>query len=311
MPSISRTVPHIAVLLATYNGRRWLPEQLASILGQEGVTVRVIALDDGSTDGTVEWLAETAAAEPRLVVLEPGTPSGSAAANFYRLIARAPVDDADYIAFADQDDIWSPGKFARHVGLIHQHGCEGVSGSVMSFTPGGSRTLIKKDYPQRRFDYLAESPGPGCTFLLTPKLFALAREVITTDNSATGADFHDSLVYAVARAHGLRWHIDGLSTIDYRQHDNNVMGSNVGAAPALSRLSLIRARWHRNQAVLMGRIGLVVASPELKPGLERMISLMTATGIRARFALARQAGQLRRRPRDRWIIGFLIATGVW
>ena len=47
-------VPRIAVLLATYNGRTWLADQVDSILNQTDVDVHIIALDDGSTDGTVE-----------------------------------------------------------------------------------------------------------------------------------------------------------------------------------------------------------------------------------------------------------------
>ena len=46
----------IVVLLATRNGARWLPEQMASILDQRGVDVRVVTLDDASTDGTVDWI---------------------------------------------------------------------------------------------------------------------------------------------------------------------------------------------------------------------------------------------------------------
>lgn len=301
----------ITVLLATYNGRRFLPEQLASILAQEGVEVRVIALDDGSTDGTAEWLAEQAAVQSRLSVLHAESASGSAAANFYRLIGRASVDDADFVAFSDQDDIWLPGKLSRQVAQLAEHGADGVSSSITSFTPDGRRTLVRKDYPQREFDYLTESPGPGCTFLMTPRLLSLIRQVLADDPQAHGADFHDSLVYAIARARGFGWHIGGQPTIDYRQHDGNVMGSNVGAASAFSRLNLIRGHWHRNQAILHARVGLGVASDENRAGIERMLALMTTPGLKSRWALASMAAQLRRRPRDRWIIRLLIAAGVW
>src|SRR3982750_2765386 len=101
-PESSAVVPRITVLLATHNGRRWLPDQLASILDQQGVAVTVVALDDESTDGTPAWLAERAAADPRLVVLPSQGRAGSAAANFYRLIVSANADDADFLAFADQ-----------------------------------------------------------------------------------------------------------------------------------------------------------------------------------------------------------------
>lgn len=301
----------VTVLLATYNGRRWLPEQLDTILGQHDVDVTVVALDDGSSDGTVEWLAERASAEPRLHVLPAGEPTGSAAANFYRLVARADVEGADFISFADQDDLWALDKLARHAALATEHGYQGISSSITSFDAEGRRSLVRKDFPQRPFDFLTESPGPGSTFLMTPSLFLLVRDLLARDESASTAEFHDSLVYALARSAGLPWHIDSQPTVDYRQHDSNVMGANLGRAGALSRFRLIRAKWHRGQAVLHARAGLGVASPEVRPGLELMLALMTTPGIRARLSLARRAGWLRRRLRDRWIIGALILTGVW
>lgn len=299
------------MLLATYNGRRWLPDQVASILNQADVDVRIIALDDGSTDGTVEWLAEQAASEPRLTVLATESASGSAAANFYRLVERADVSDADYIAFADQDDLWRPGKLAAQVQQLRNHGAAGVSSSVMSFTPDGTETLIRKDFPQREFDYLTESPGPGCTFLMTPELVGIVRSVLRAEPIARQADFHDSLIYVIARAHGLVWHIDGEPTLDYRQHEGNVIGANVGAASAFSRLTLIREHWHRNQAIVHATVGLSVATDSTRPGLASMLELLTNRGIRTRLTLARRATLMRRRPRDRRIIGFLIAIGIW
>jgi rhamnosyltransferase len=305
------TPPHVAVLLATYNGRRWLPAQLETILSQRDVTVTVFVLDDGSADGTVEWLQDRASEDARLKVLDSEGPSGSAAANFYRLVDRAEIDGADFISFADQDDLWMPDKLARHAALAREHGYDGISSSITSFDARGRRTLVRKSYPQRRFDFLTESPGPGSTFLMTPDLFALVRRVLAEDPVGRTADYHDSLVYALARSAGLRWFIDPVPTVDYRQHEDNVMGANLGRASALSRLGLIRRRWHRGQAVIHARVGLRIAPLELRPGLQRMHDLMVSRGLRARLRLAISAGSLRRRPRDRAIIGILIALGIW
>jgi rhamnosyltransferase len=305
-------VVRIAVLLATYNGVRWLPEQLDSILSQSGVTVRVVALDDGSTDGTLEWLTERAATEPRLTVLPSQGRAGSAAANFYRLLETAEIRPDELVAFADQDDVWLDGKLSRHAELLSSLDCDGVSSDVTAFRPDGTRTLVHKSFPQRRFDYLLESPGPGSTFLLSHRLFELVRGLLQSESvDARSADYHDWLVYAVARARGWSWHIDDWPSVDYRQHDDNAMGANVGVSSAISRLGLIRDRWHRGQATLLARVGIDVAEAATKAELERVLALLTGRGIRARLALARLSGELRRRPRDRRIIGVLIATGVW
>ncbi|MEP6477938.1 MAG: glycosyltransferase [Rhodoglobus sp.] len=304
--------PGVTVLLATYNGIRWLSEQLDSILGQRDVRVRVVALDDESTDGTRDWLLERAAADARITVLPSMGSSGGSAPNFYRLIRRIAPDLDNYLAFSDQDDVWHDGKLARHVALLEAGGHDGVSSSVTAFTDDNRRTLIRKDFPQREFDYLTESPGPGSTFVLTPRLARLvADELSDVDSPARNAEFHDSLIYAIARGRGWSWHIDGEPSLDYRQHDDNVMGSNVGARPALHRLKLIQEHWHRNEAILHTRVALRLAEGERRTALEQMLSLFASRGIRARLSLASRAGQLRRRTRDRWIIGFLIAIGIW
>lgn len=299
----------VAVLLATHNGREWLPEQVDSILEQRDVEVRIIAMDDSSTDATPQWLADRAAVEPRLTVLPDNGDGGSAALNFYRLIATASFTPDELVAFADQDDIWMPGKLERHAALIAA-GNDGVSSNVTTFGASGRRSFIRKSFPQRQFDYLLESPGPGSTFLVTQRLIELARDAISR-GAAAQVDYHDWLIYALARAKGWKWHIDEESTVDYRQHTANAMGANVGTRSALSRLALIREHWHRGQATLLARIGLTVADDSIRPGLESVLALFEATGLRARLALAGRSGELRRRPRDRRIIGVLITTGIW
>jgi rhamnosyltransferase len=309
-PSLDTPIVH--VLLATYNGAEWLDEQLDSILGQTGVAVRVFVLDDMSTDGTLEVLARRAAADPRVVMLPPQGSSGGAAPNFYRMLRAVEVPDHAYLSFADQDDIWYLDKLSRHVGILREGAYDAVSSSVRAFTPDGKRTLIRKNYPQRKYDYLTESPGPGSTFVLTARLARLVVDQLNDPESpASRADFHDSIVYAIGRGRGWAWHIDGKPSLDYRQHGRNVMGSNTGIDPALARLRLIRDHWHRGQAIIHARTALRVAPPADRDGLERMLTLLEGRGIRNSWALARRGRQMRRRPRDQSIIAVLIAIGVW
>ena len=303
--------PVVTVLLATYNGARWLDEQLDTILDQEGVSVRVVALDDGSSDNTPEILARRAAVDPRVTVVESHGNAGGAAPNFYRLIRAVDLDSAGLIAFSDQDDHWLPGKLARHAELIAA-GADGVSSDVTAFSETGPETLIKKSYPQREFDYLLESPGPGCTFLMSNRLVALARELLDDEASeASHADFHDWLLYVICRAVGWEWIIDDAPSLRYRQHANNAMGANVGAASATRRLALIGTKWHRREATLVSRIALRIASEDLRPGLSKIHKLLTDQGPTNKVRLALAASQLRRRPRDRAIIALLVALGIW
>ena len=307
----SSGVPRILVLLATHNGLRFIDQQVASILGQEGVAVRIVALDDSSTDGTADWLLERAATEPRLTVLPDDGTGGSSAKNFARLIRVASPEPGELVAFADQDDVWQPRKLARHAFLLAERDIDGVSSSITSFHEGGKRTLVRKDYPQRAFDYLLESPGPGCTFLISQRLLALTASTLETSEDARAVDFHDSLIYAIARGCGWNWHIDSEPSVDYRQHDSNVMGSNVGARSALARFRLIREHWLRNHAILLTRVVQGVAPETAQAELRQILGLLRGRGIRNRLALARATREMRRRPRDQRIIALLIVIGVW
>jgi len=306
------TTPAVVVLLATYNGERFLGEQLASILDQRGVAVRVIALDDASTDTTPTLLAQAAAADPRITVLPAKGPSGSAAANFARLLLEAPFEDDALVAFADQDDVWMPDKLARHVDLLRAGGFDGVSSSVIAFDEHDRRTLVRKDFPQRKFDYLLESPGPGSTFLFTGRLANLAREHLSrADAPARAVDYHDWLLYALCRARGWRWQIDSVPSVLYRQHDGNVMGSNVGLAAARERLGLIRRHWHRRQSLILVRLSVELASDAARPELTKIADALATRTLRNRRTLLSYASDFRRRPRDRRAIAMLIALGIW
>lgn len=81
--------PKVLVLLATYNGALWLPEQLASILSQEGVSLQVIVTDDCSRDGTVQIVTEAVRQDARVSLVTWDAGSGSAGGNFRRIFRHA------------------------------------------------------------------------------------------------------------------------------------------------------------------------------------------------------------------------------
>lgn len=163
----------------------------------------------------MEWLHGQAAADPRITILPSKKPTGSAAANFYRLILEAELDDRELVALSDQDDIWHAGKLAGQAKELSRQGLDGVSADVLAFDEAGHKTLIRKSYPQRRFDYLLESPGPGSTFLMTPRLVERVRTLLRDPSSAARAvDCHDWLIYAVARASGWSWQIQDIPQLD-------------------------------------------------------------------------------------------------
>jgi rhamnosyltransferase len=233
----------IQVLLATHNGLPWLHEQLDSILAQRDVNVEVLVSDDASTDGTSSLLAERAQNDGRIVLLQNSVGFGSAAANFYHLVAHADTNRFEFFALADQDDIWELHKLARHLNLLRTTQADGVSSNVTAFWPNGRKRRIKKSQPQRRWDHLLEPPGPGCTFLISRQVLLAVRTWVQKLESAGPGPLpkHDWFIYLVTRCLGLQWHIDPSSTVLYRQHMRNEVGANSGFAAMRKRtLTLIR-----------------------------------------------------------------------
>ena len=107
--------PAIAILLATYNGAKYLSLQLESLAAQSWPRIDIWASDDGSTDGSRMVLKAASAKWDKggFVILD-GPKRGSATANFRELILHA-KGDYDFVAFADQDDVWLPWKLTRAV----------------------------------------------------------------------------------------------------------------------------------------------------------------------------------------------------
>ncbi|KAB1659469.1 glycosyltransferase [Pseudoclavibacter chungangensis] len=311
MPQGRTPSPRIAVLLATHDGERFLAEQLASILDQRGAELTVFVSDDASRDGTLAILERFAADDPRVRILPPGT-FGAAAPNFYRLLRDVDLTPFDYVGFADQDDLWAPTKLSRHIELLREHRADGVSSNVTAFHADGTRVLVRKDYPQRLADYAFETPGPGSTYLVTRRLAEMTKRQLTDPNSpADRAEAHDWLVYALARAAGLTWVIDPESTVEYRQHDANAVGANTGVSQALKRVRLMARGWHRGQVLLTVDACIRVASPEELPRLQWLHEMLEPRTPLSSVRLARRAGQYRRRPRDRAVIGAFMLLGLW
>jgi rhamnosyltransferase len=227
--------PKVTVLLATFNGRRHVEEQVKTIFGQREVDVRLVISDDGSVDGTHKLVRGWAEADGRVTLL-PVARAGSAAKNFYRLLLDAPLDGADFVALSDQDDLWHPDKLSRAVTLLRQAGAAGYSSNVVAVYPDGREHLVRKSQPQRRWDHLFSSAGPGCTYVVRASHLPALRDRLKVARAAADVvEFHDWLVYAWFRQHGLPWVIDDWPSMRYRQHGENVLGANTGPRAAARR----------------------------------------------------------------------------
>lgn len=248
-------MPSIAVVLAAYNGSAWIEEQITSILAQEGVDVTLFVSVDVSSDGTESLVDRLASSYHRIVVLPHGQRFGGAAPNFYRLIKELDFSGFDFIALADQDDIWLNGKLARACEAMMTTGAEAYSSNVTAFWPDGRRMLVKKSQLQVKWDFLFEAAGPGCTYVLSRKLVIdMQKNLMHKWGEVQSIGLHDWLFYAYARANGYQWIIDDFSGILYRQHAHNQVGVNAGAKAFLHRFNKIMSGWGISQASKISRL---------------------------------------------------------
>ncbi len=285
----------IAVLLAAYNGIDFIETQLQSILRQQDVKVSLFISADLSTDETYQWCCNFAKTHPQVIPLPYGQTFGGAAANFYRLIKDVDFSEFDYIALSDQDDLWLDDKLATAINRLNKGHFDAYSGNVMAFWQDGRKHLINKARPQRKFDYLFEAPGPGCTFVLRSQPMLQFKSLLLAKwQQAQCVALHDWFIYAFFRAHGLSWFIDPEYKLLYRQHSENQVGINKGWRANLKRLQLLRKGWCKQQVI---RISDLVDNQSLN--------------VHSRLAILKNISQLRRRLRDRCILFFIVITGLY
>lgn len=293
----------VAILLATYNGERWLDEQLDSLLGQTGVAVTVFVSDDSSSDGTVARLQ--ARGDDRVRLLPTVARYGSAAGNFFRLLRDVDFSGFDAVSLSDQDDIWHLDKLSRALALMAERQADAVSGNVTAFWPDGREHLIRKSQPQQAWDHFFEAAGPGCTYVLSPALaISLQRTLREQEQALRGISLHDWFIYCHARTQGFRWYIDDQPVMAYRQHGGNVIGANQGLAAARARLGKIMDGWYRDQILLIADIcGEGGAQPAVWLRRGQRLALLP---------LLLHVGRMRRYWRDRIFLAFtfvLLAVG--
>ncbi|OXX50851.1 glycosyl transferase [Vibrio sp. V12_P9A6T4] len=229
----------VCVLLAAYNGEKYLKEQLDSILEQKDVEVFLYVSLDLSTDKSLEILQQYSKLK-NVNIMEYGKRYGSAGQNFFNLLLKVDFSQYDYVAFADQDDIWLGNKLSNSIELLLSNQASAYSGNVQAFWANGKEALIKKDYDQTSYDYLFESAGPGCTFVMNENLASSIKSVLAK-NSSKIADLwlHDWFCYSFARSNGYKWFIGSEPLMLYRQHESNQVGANSGITAILERAKVV------------------------------------------------------------------------
>lgn len=259
---ISRRCPqerpaNIAILLCTYQGERFLAEQLDSFLSQSYRYWKVWASDDGSSDGTLALLdayRDKLGGERLSVLRGPGQ---GFVANFLSLACRDEVR-SDYYAYADQDDIWLDDKLERAVrwldSLPHDVPALYCSRTMLVDTENVELALSPLFGKLPSFaNALAQNIASGNTMVFN----AAARDLIRQGGVNMSAAAHDWWTYMIVTGCGGKVFYDHAPSLRYRQHGSNLMGLDTSVKAKLVRWRLMwhgrLRRWNdANLASLMG-----------------------------------------------------------
>ena len=276
--------PIVAILLATYQGQKYLATQLDSIAAQTHANWQLWASDDGSSDGTLSILKQYQNEWPTGRLSIQRGPGKGYVANFLSLICNAEID-ADYFAYADQDDYWEKNKLERALSFLDTVP-EGVPALYCARTIlvdeqdneiGLSPLFTKKP---SFANALMQNLGGGNTMMFN----RAARELVGEAGQDLVLDKHDWWTYLVVSGCGGLVLYDPEPALRYRQHSANQIGMNQGWD----------ARLHRIKMLWQGRFKQL---NELHiRALERIQPRLTTENaeILQRFAMARQASLIPR-----------------
>ena len=251
------TDPKIAILLSTYNGTKYLEEQLDSILNQTYSNYVIVARDDGSYDDTIQLLNKYAKKfTDKFHLLEQDLLNLGASDSFSYLIEYVLENkqslglESAYMMFCDQDDIWSLEKIHKQVDemlKVEKHQTETKLMPVLIHSNlrvvSEEKSLIAESFvhyqgleiERNRFTNLVISNVvTGCTVFINE---ALARKAVPVSKEAI---MHDWWLSLVASAFGKLVFIDA-PLVSYRQHDTNA----IGAKEFVKSTPVDRSFWQR------------------------------------------------------------------
>ena len=251
--------------MAAYNGKQYIAQQLQSILNQTHKPCKILINIDLSTDETVAIVEGYATKSSEIEILSSNKRFGSAAANFIYLLLNTDLSNFDYIALADQDDLWNEDKLDKAIQKLQQ-GYDGYSSNVDAFWEDGRKKVLEKNQSQQNFDHLFESAGPGCTFVMTAKLALELQNFLKKKQSEISQmkQYHDWLMYAFARVNHYKWFIDGYAGMQYRQHSLNDFGAHVGFSAFFVRAKRVSQGEGFDQVLLLIKLFNLENNPFVK-----------------------------------------------
>lgn len=213
-------VPSVLILMSSYNGAKYIRQQIESILNQQGnFKVSLLVRDDGSTDQTTKILDEYR--EKKVLDWFSGENVGPAKSFLDALKCSGSYD---YYAFADQDDVWFPDKILTGLTFL-----EGINKPALYFSNAllvdehlhEYNATVYKNKPCLDFFTLCCAGGLlGCTMIFNPALASLVKE----NPLPKHVFMHDFYIAVLCKLCDGKIFYNTSATMFYRQHGKNVVG---------------------------------------------------------------------------------------
>lgn len=230
---------HVTVLMSTYNGEKYLQEQLDSIYRQKNVQVSIIVRDDCSTDSTLNILKRNKEEHLELTTIIEGKRNLKPCRSFFKLISSYTEDE--YYALSDQDDIWDEDKLITAVRKLKQCDPEKPALYFSNLRIVDENNIFYRNshsvsrQTDNKYLSLIQPAVTGCTLVYNRALAKIAERIKPQKFS-----MHDTWMYMVAEFFGTSVY-DFEPHINYRQHSNNVIGTTLtGKKKSFARTEIKR-----------------------------------------------------------------------
>ncbi len=277
----------VLIGLALYNGAEHVAAQLDSIAAQDHPDWRLVVSDDGSSDGGPQIVRDFAARYPDGRVRLVQGPGAGATRNFLSMMALPEADE--YLSWADQDDVWLPGKLSRALAALRARPAAGLYSACTTICDAQLTPLAGSRRFAGPFDFrnaLVQAVTAGNTCVLTPAAIRLARQAAPAA-SQVGVESHDWWLYQIVSGAGLGIIRDDAEVLLYRQHGDNLKGRNDTIPAMKARLGQLFAGdyggWlHENVAALSA------VSELLTPANQQVLARFRKALSRPGWAMAQE-----------------------
>ena len=247
----------VVILLGTFNGAEFLPEQLQSYREQSHSNWELLVSDDGSTDRSVEIVNEFARGVPQRVVVRRGPQQGFWQ-NFVSMV-RSDEIAGDLFAYSDQDDIWFPEKLAKAVSWFEARPTDQPAlyfSRTELMKEGGAPIGLSPLFVRAPTfqNALVQNIGGGNTMVFN----RAARLALRATPADVALVAHDWWTYQILTGIGGTVRYDPWPSLRYRQHGLNLIGANIGLGARVLRSSAFMAgrlvMWNDVNLHVLGRM---------------------------------------------------------